>query len=114
MALSLGRMTVLSGLGEPLRAEIELPDITPEEASSLKPEVAPAEAFRAAGLEYNSALADLRIVLQRRPDGRSLLRINTNRAVSDPFLDLILQVNWSSGRIVRDYTILLDLSLIHI
>ncbi|WP_369821596.1 FimV/HubP family polar landmark protein [Rhodoferax sp. OV413] len=108
MALSLGRMTVLSGLGEPLRAEIELPDITPEEASSLKPEVAPAEAFRAAGLEYNSALADLRIVLQRRPDGRSLLRINTNRAVSDPFLDLILQVNWSSGRIVRDYTILLD------
>ena len=108
MALSLGRMTVLSGLGEPLRAEIDLPDITAEEASSLKPVVAPPEAFRAAGLEYNSALADLRIVLQRRADGRSLLRINTNRAVSDPFIDLILQVNWSSGRIVRDYTILLD------
>ena len=108
MALSLGRMTVLSGLGEPLRAEIELPDITADEASSLKPEVAPAEAFRAAGLEYNAALADLRIVLQRRADGKSFLRLSSSRTVTDPFIDLILQVNWASGRIVRDYTILLD------
>ncbi|WP_367849033.1 FimV/HubP family polar landmark protein [Rhodoferax sp. WC2427] len=108
MALSLGRMTVLSGLGEPLRADIELPDITADEASSLKPEVAPAEAFRAAGLEYNPALADLRIVLQRRADGKSILRLSSTRTVTDPFIDLILQVNWSSGRIVRDYTILLD------
>ncbi|MBC7683116.1 MAG: fimbrial protein FimV, partial [Ferruginibacter sp.] len=108
MALSLGRMTVLSGLGEPLRADIELPDITADEAGSLKPEVAPAEAFRAAGLEYNSVLAELRIVLQRRADGKSFLRLSSNRTVTDPFIDLILQVNWASGRIVRDYTILLD------
>nr|WP_315185879.1 FimV/HubP family polar landmark protein [uncultured Albidiferax sp.] len=108
LALSLGRMTVLSGLGEPLRADIELPDITADEASSLKPEVAPAEAFRAAGLEYNPALADLRIVLQRRADGKSVLRLSSTRTVTDPFVDLILQVSWASGRIVRDYTILLD------
>ncbi|BDT66257.1 hypothetical protein os1_04160 [Comamonadaceae bacterium OS-1] len=108
LALSLGRMTVLSGLGEPLRADIELPDITADEASSLRPEVAPAEAFRAAGLEYNPALADLRIVLQRRADGKSILRLSSTRTVTDPFIDLILQVNWASGRIVRDYTILLD------
>ncbi len=108
MALSLGRMTVLSGLGEPLRAEIDLPDITAEEAGSLRPEVAPAEAFRAAGLEYNNALTDLRIVLQRRADGKAFLRLSSSRTVTDPFIDLILQVNWSSGRIVRDYTILLD------
>ncbi|MCX7278821.1 MAG: fimbrial protein FimV [Burkholderiales bacterium] len=107
-ALSLGHMTVLSGLGEPLRAEIELPDISADEATSLRPEVAPPEAFRAAGLEYSPALADLKIQLQRRPDGRSVLRLNSNRAVNDPFVDLILQVNWASGRIVRDYTILLD------
>lgn len=107
-ALSLGRMTVLSGLGEPLRAEIELPDISTDEASSLRPEIAPPEAFRAAGLEYSPALTDLKIQLQRRPDGRSVLRLNSNRAVNDPFVDLILQVNWASGRIVRDYTILLD------
>jgi pilus assembly protein FimV len=107
-ALSLGRMTVLSGLGEPLRAEIELPDISADEAGSLRPEVAPVEAFRTAGLEYSPALADLKIQLQRRPDGRSVLRLNSNRAVNDPFVDLILQVSWASGRIVRDYTILLD------
>lgn len=108
LALSLGRMTVLSSLGEPLRADIELPDITAEEANSLKPEVAPPEAFRAAGLEYNSALTDLRIVLQRRADGKSILRLSSSRTVTDPFVDLILQVSWASGRIVRDYTILLD------
>ena len=108
LALSLGRMTVLSGLGEPLRADIELPDITPDEANSLKPEVASSEAFRAAGLEYNSVLVDLRIMLQRRADGKSYLRLSSNRTVTDPFIDLILQVNWASGRIVRDYTILLD------
>jgi len=107
-ALALGRITVLSALGEPLRAEIELPEINEEEASSLRTTVAGPEAFRSAGLEYNAALNDVQIVQQRRPDGRTVLRVSSNRVVNDPFVDLILQVTWSSGRIVRDYTILLD------
>ena len=55
-ALGLGRLTVSSALGETLKAEIEITSMTPEEASSLQLRIAPAEAFRAAGVEYNAAL----------------------------------------------------------
>ncbi len=108
MALSLGRITVQSALGEPLRAEVELLDINAEEAASLRPSVASPESFKAAGLDYNPALATLQTSLQRRPDGRPYIRLIGERAVNDPFVDLILETRWSSGRIVRDYTLLFD------
>ncbi|MEO7392156.1 MAG: FimV/HubP family polar landmark protein [Ramlibacter sp.] len=104
----MGRITVLSALGEPLRAEIDVPEISAEELSSLRVVVATPEAFRAAGLEYNPALSGIQITLQRRADGRHFLHLTSPRAVNDPFVDLILETNWSSGRIVRDYTMLLD------
>jgi len=107
-ALALGRLSVLSALGEPLRAEIDIPDINAEEAASLKAGVASAEAFKAAGLDYNLTIANMQIALMRRADGRMYLRLSSDRAVNDPFLDLILEANWSSGRIVRDYTLLFD------
>lgn len=101
-------MTVLSALGEPLRAEIEVPDINSDEAASLKASVASPEAFRAAGLDYNPAMSTLQATLQRRPDGRAYLRLSSDRAINDPFVDMILEASWSSGRIVRDYTMLFD------
>lgn len=107
-ALALGRITVQSALGEPLRAEIDIPEINADEAGSLKPTIAAPGAFRAAGLEYNPALAGIQITLQRRADGRAYIRLVSDRAVSEPFVDLIVQASWASGRIVRDYTILLD------
>ena len=55
-ALALGRITVQSALGEPLRAEIDIPEINAEEAASLRPSLARSETFRAAGLEFNQAL----------------------------------------------------------
>ena len=78
-ALALGRIVVQSALGEPLRAEIDVPEITAEEASSLRVGVAPVDAFRAAGMEYNGALADLQVSLQRRSDGRQFLRVTSPR-----------------------------------
>ena len=108
-ALALGRITVQSALGEPLRAEVDIADINAEEASSLKAGIAPAEAFKAAGLEYNAVMAaGLEVKLQRRADGRAYLRLTSSRPVTEPFVDLILEANWSSGRISRDYTMLLD------
>ena len=107
-ALSLGRVTVLSALGEPLRAEIEIPQITAEEAASLKTGIPNPAAFRAAGVEYNPALAGAAITLHQRPDGRSYLRLVSDKTVSEPFVDLILEAQWSSGRLVRDYTLLFD------
>ncbi|MDP3413837.1 MAG: fimbrial protein FimV, partial [Polaromonas sp.] len=105
-ALGLGRVTVQSALGEPLRAEIDIPEINAEEAASLRASVASADAFKAAGLEYSAAVTNLQISLQRRPDGRSYLRLTSDRPVSEPFVDLILEARWASGRIVRDYTML--------
>ena len=107
-ALSLGRINVQSALGEPLRAEIEVPEINAEEASSLKASIASPEAFAAAGLEYNPAMSSLQATLQRRPDGRAYLRLSSDRAINDPFVDMIVEASWSSGRILRDYTMLFD------
>ena len=107
-ALSLGRITVQSALGEPLRAEIEVPEINAEEAASLKTNIASPEAFSAAGLEYNPAMAGLQATLQRRADGRAYIRLSSDRSINDPFVDMILEATWSSGRIVRDYTMLFD------
>ena len=107
-ALGLGRITVQSALGEPLRAEIDVADISAAEAGSLRAGVASAEAFKAAGLEYTTAVADVKVDLQKRADGRAYLRLTSSRPVTEPFVDLVLEASWASGRIVRDYTMLFD------
>lgn len=108
MALSLGRITVQSALGEPLNAEIDISDINAEEAASLKAQVALPASFKSAGLDYSPVLTGLRMVLQKRPDGRSFLRLSSDRPVQEPFVDLILDAGWQSGRVVRNYTMLFD------
>ncbi|MBV7455407.1 hypothetical protein KW843_13075 [Acidovorax sp. sif1233] len=107
-ALALGRITVQSALGEPLRAEIDLPQITPAEADSLRATTASPDVFRAQGMEYTPTINNLQIQLQRRPDGTAVLRLTSSRPVNEPFLDLVLDANWGSGRIVRSYTMLFD------
>ena len=107
-ALGLGRLTVQSALGEPLRAEIDVTSLAPDEASSLQLRVASPDAYRAAGVDYNSVLPATRVQLMKRPDGRSYLRVTSDRAVLEPFVDVILEMNWASGRLVREYTLLLD------
>ncbi len=107
-AIALGRVAVQSSLGEPLRAEVEVLEISPEEANSLRVNLAPAAAFRAAGMDFNGALNGLQVSLQRRSDGRPYLSLVGNRPVNEPFVDMVLEVNWASGKLVRDYTLLLD------
>jgi pilus assembly protein FimV len=107
-ALSLGRIAVQSALGEPLRAEIDVPQITPEEIANLRTALGSPEAFRAAGMERSPALADLQISLQQRPNGTYFLRLSSDRVVNEPFLDLILEASGPTGRIVREYTLLFD------
>lgn len=107
-ALALGRITSLSSLGEPLVASIDVPDINDEERASLKATLASADAFRIAGMEYNAALASLQITLARRENGSSYLLLRSDKVVTDPFVNLVINANWSNGRIVRNYTLLLD------
>ncbi len=107
-ALALGQIHVKSALGEPLRADIELPQVSAAEAESLKATTATPEVYRAQGLEYTSAINDIRVQFQRRPDGTGILRLNSSRAINDPYLDLVIDATWASGHIVRSYTMLLD------
>lgn len=107
-ALSLGRITVQSSLGEPLRAEIDISDISPQEASTLNARLGSADAFKAAGLEFSQVLNGVEINLQRRPDGRSFLRLRGSRPIAEPFLDLLIQTNTANGSLSRDYAVLLD------
>lgn len=107
-ALSLGRISVQSALGEPIKAEIELLDINAEEAASLRVNVAGPEAFKTASLDYNPALSHLQATLQHDADGHAYLRLSSDRAINDPFVDIIIETSWSSGRIIRDYTMLFD------
>ncbi len=107
-ALGLGQLRVQSALGEPLRAEIDVTSMTPEEAGTLVLRVASPDAYRAAGVDYNSVLPGTQVQLMKRPDGRAYLRVTSDRAVVEPFVDVILEMNWASGRLVREYTLLLD------
>jgi pilus assembly protein FimV len=108
MALGLGRLAVQSALGETLRAEIDITSLSSEEAGSLRARVAAPEAYRAAGVDYNAALSGTSVTLARRPDGRPFLRVTSDRPVQEPFVDVILELSWASGRLVRDYTLLID------
>ena len=107
-ALGLGRLSVQSALGETLKAEIDVTSISSEEASTIKLRVASPEAYRAAGVEYNAVLPSSQVQVLNRPDGRSVLRITSDRAVLEPFVDVIIEATWASGRLVREYTMLFD------
>ena len=107
-ALSLGRLTVQSALGEGLRAEIDVTSLTPDEASNLRVRVAPPDSYRIAGVDYNPVLPATTVTLQRRADGTPFLRITSDQSVQEPFVDVILEITWSSGRLLREYTLLFD------
>jgi pilus assembly protein FimV len=107
-ALSLGQISVKSALGEPLSAEIDILDINADEAATLVTRVASPDAFKASGLDYNPAISGLRANLYRRANGKPYLKLTGDKPVNDPYVDMILEANWNSGRIVRDYTMLFD------
>src|SRR3954464_3982600 len=106
-AAGLGRLTVLSALGQPLLAEIEIVALQAGEEEELSARLGSMDAFAAAGIEVNPALNGLRISLERR-DKRPLLRLTTAQPVNEPFLDLLVELSWASGKLVREYTFLLD------
>ena len=107
-ALGLGRVNVQSVLGEALRAEIEVTSLNAEEASSLRVSLASPEAFKASGVEYNPVLVGATVTLSRRADGRPVLVLSSDKVVQEPFVDVIVDFQWSTGRLTRSYTLLID------
>lgn len=107
-AAGLGKLTVLSALGQPLVAEIELISVGTEELSSLSARLAPPDAYRAVNLQHSPALSGARMTLEQRPNGLTYLRIVSPRAVSEPTIDLLVELVWTSGRTSRAYSVLID------
>src|SRR5258706_13442046 len=91
-AAGLGRLTVRSALGQPLRAEIEIVSLQAGEEDSLQARLATLDAFRQAGIELSSALVGMQFVIDKR-DGRPIIRLSTTQPVNEPFLDVLIELS---------------------
>jgi len=107
LALGLGKLTVDSALGQPLSARIELTSVTKEDLDSLRARVADPNLYRQNNLTYQQTLSRARITLEGG-GGTPFLRVTSPVSVQEPFLDLLVELDWASGRVVREYTFLLD------
>jgi pilus assembly protein FimV len=107
-ALGLGEIELKSALNQPLDAEVELLSATRQELQELKVEVASPEAFARAGIERPMFLNKLQFDIKTKTDGNPVLHISSREVVREPFLDFLLEVSWSKGRLVREYTVLVD------
>jgi pilus assembly protein FimV len=107
LALGLGDIQLKSTLNAPLDAEIEL-IATAEELRSLQAQLATREAFSRYGLDYPSFLSSVQVRAVALPDGRSVIRLTSVTAMTEPFATLLVEASWARGRIQREYTLLFD------
>lgn len=107
-ALDLGRLQILSGIGEPLRAEIEVAQASPEELRTLRAQLASPGAFSQAGMEFNPALNGVTASLQNRPNGTPVITLNGRAPIQENFIDLILEAQTSTGKLTKNYALLLN------
>jgi pilus assembly protein FimV len=107
LALGLGKLTVDSALGQPLSARIDLTSVSRDDLDSLRARVADPSLYRQNNLTYQSTLSRARIAVESA-GGTPYLRVTSPVPVQEPFLDLLVELDWSAGRVVREYTFLLD------
>ncbi|MBL8476242.1 MAG: LysM peptidoglycan-binding domain-containing protein [Methyloversatilis sp.] len=105
-AAGLGKLTVQSAIGQTLRAEVEL-SASADELASMTARLAPPSAFKQAGVEYATSLSGVKVAVEKR-GARPVLVVTSERVVNEPYLDVLIELNWSSGKLVREYTFLLD------
>lgn len=107
-ALQLGEMTLKSKLNQPLAVEIELLDVGGLTASEITPSLASDQAFVDAGVDRQAFLNDLTFTPVINPNGRSVVRVTSSKPLPDSYVRFLLQVQWPNGRLMRDYSVLLD------
>ncbi|MBA1236281.1 FimV family protein [Pseudomonas stutzeri] len=107
-ALGLGEVTLKSALNQPLVAEIELLDAKSLAPGEVVPVLASAEDFNRAGVDRQYFLTDLKFTPVLRPDGKSVIQVSSSKPVREPYLNFLVEVIWPSGRLLREYTLLLD------
>lgn len=107
-ALTIGDIELRSHLGEPLRASVAIENLGSLSAGELIVGSAPEADYRAMGIEKTSLASTLQFELDVARDGRGTVEIRTEKPVSEPYLDIVLEVRWPGGRAVREFTLLLD------
>lgn len=107
-ALGLGELTLKSTLNQPLVAEIELLDVKDLTAAEVVPSLASPEDFAKAGVDRQAFLNDLTFTPVLNASGKSILRVTSNKPLSEPMVKFLVQVMWPNGRLLRDYSVLLD------
>ncbi|HUA76513.1 MAG TPA: FimV/HubP family polar landmark protein, partial [Acetobacteraceae bacterium] len=107
-ALGLGEIHLNSALNEPLNAEIDLIAATPDELTALRATLAPRDAFTKYGIDRPPFLSTLTFKVGKSKDGRDVLLVHSTDAIPEPFVTFLVEVNWARGRLMREYTVLLD------
>ena len=107
-ALALGKLKVFSALNEPLKAEIEFTSATEKELKGLTVSLASRADFDTAGVDRLPFLTQIKFIVAKKTDGRHFLELRTDQQLDEPFLHLLLQIEWPGGRLVREYTALID------
>ncbi len=108
LALGVGDVQLHSALNQRLDAEIKLLSVDPAEADTIEVSLASYEDFAKVGLERPSSLMFLRFDVEQSPSGEYYIKISSREAIREPFLDFLVEVKWRSGRVLREYTLLLD------
>jgi pilus assembly protein FimV len=107
-ALGLGELTLKSTLNQPLVAEIELLDVKELTAAEVVPSLASPEDFAKAGVDRQAFLNDLTFTPVLNASGKSILRVTSSKPLTEPMVKFLVQVMWPNGRLLRDYSVLLD------
>lgn len=107
-ALGVGDINLRSALNQPLNAEIELLQVRDLSSAEIRPSLASPDDFGRAGIDRDFFLTDLKFTPEVRPDGRAIIRVTSNKPVREPFLNFLMEVKWPSGRVLREFTLLLD------
>lgn len=106
--LGLGEITLKSALNQPLDAEIELLEVRDLGSGEVIPSLASPEEFSKAGVDRLYYLTDLKFTPVVKPNGKSVIRVTSSKPVQEPYLNFLVQVLWPNGRLLREYTVLLD------
>lgn len=106
--LGLGDIQTRSALNQNFDADIDLLSVKTGEIDGVRVTLASADAFKRAGVDRPFFLSQLRFKPVRLPDGRAVIHVSSDQPVQEPFLDFLVEVNWPNGRMLREYTVLLD------
>ena len=107
-ALGLGEIHLYSALNEPMNAEIDLISAAPDELAALRATLASRESFTRYGIDKPPFLSTMTFKVGKGKDGRDALLVRSTDAIPEPFVTFLVEVNWARGRLMREYTVLLD------